>query len=189
MTPWNIRAALLAKHAQHVVLIHFPIALFLTGVLFDLVGSLTPAPKGEASLAPPESLRRPTFVGPRTAAMGPIVAGVRRTGLGLRAADLATVAFWNLTFAAASAIPAAITGLLAWQWELNGRRLKGTLLLHLIFGTTSLLLIACVWFLHQRARRPARQPSALRWPLEIAAAAVVALTGHLGGFLTGVNHP
>ena len=33
MSPWDIRAALLAKHAQHVVLIHFPIALCLTGVL------------------------------------------------------------------------------------------------------------------------------------------------------------
>ena len=36
MNPWDIRAALLAKHAQHVVLIHFPIALFLAGVAFDL---------------------------------------------------------------------------------------------------------------------------------------------------------
>ena len=40
----DIRAALFAKHAQHVVLIHFPIALFLTqqatsrGVLDELIG-------------------------------------------------------------------------------------------------------------------------------------------------------
>jgi hypothetical protein len=32
MNPFDIRSALLAKHAQHVVLIHFPIALFITGV-------------------------------------------------------------------------------------------------------------------------------------------------------------
>jgi len=32
---FDIKAALLAKHAQHVVLIHFPIALFIVGVLFD----------------------------------------------------------------------------------------------------------------------------------------------------------
>jgi len=32
---------LLAKHAQHVVLIHFPIALFLTGVAFDFAARCT----------------------------------------------------------------------------------------------------------------------------------------------------
>jgi uncharacterized membrane protein len=32
---------LLAKHAQHVVLVHFPIALFTTGVAFDWSGRLT----------------------------------------------------------------------------------------------------------------------------------------------------
>jgi uncharacterized membrane protein len=37
VNPLDLRAALLAKHAQHVVLIHFPIALFITAVLFDLV--------------------------------------------------------------------------------------------------------------------------------------------------------
>jgi hypothetical protein len=35
--PFDIKAALLAKHAQHVVLIHFPIALFLAGVAFDFL--------------------------------------------------------------------------------------------------------------------------------------------------------
>jgi uncharacterized membrane protein len=32
-----LKAALLAKHAQHVVLIHFPIALYLSGTLIDFV--------------------------------------------------------------------------------------------------------------------------------------------------------
>jgi uncharacterized membrane protein len=32
---------LLAKHAQHVVLVHFPITLFLTGVVFDLAARRT----------------------------------------------------------------------------------------------------------------------------------------------------
>jgi hypothetical protein len=36
MHPFDLKTALLAKHAQHLVLIHFPIALFLTGVAFDL---------------------------------------------------------------------------------------------------------------------------------------------------------
>ncbi len=36
-SPFDPRSVFLAHHAQHVVLIHFPIALFLIGVLFDLV--------------------------------------------------------------------------------------------------------------------------------------------------------
>ena len=38
MQPFDIRAALLEKHAQHVAIIHFPIALFIVGFIFDLVG-------------------------------------------------------------------------------------------------------------------------------------------------------
>ena len=34
--PFDPKTVLLAKHAQHVVLVHFPIALFLTAVGFDL---------------------------------------------------------------------------------------------------------------------------------------------------------
>ena len=37
MNPFDIKSVLLAKHAQHVVLIHFPIALFIIGVAFDFV--------------------------------------------------------------------------------------------------------------------------------------------------------
>jgi hypothetical protein len=37
MNPFDLRTILLAKHAQHVVLIHFPIALFISGVVFDLL--------------------------------------------------------------------------------------------------------------------------------------------------------
>ena len=33
--PFDPKTVFLAKHAQHVVLIHFPIALFITGVAFD----------------------------------------------------------------------------------------------------------------------------------------------------------
>ena len=35
MNPFDIRTVVLAKHAQHVVLIHFPIALFITAVAFE----------------------------------------------------------------------------------------------------------------------------------------------------------
>ena len=41
---------LLAKHAQHVVLIHSPIALFIMGVTFDLLVPLASAGVGRGSL-------------------------------------------------------------------------------------------------------------------------------------------
>ena len=37
INPFDLKSALLAKHAQHVVLIHFPIALFISSVAFDLL--------------------------------------------------------------------------------------------------------------------------------------------------------
>jgi uncharacterized membrane protein len=36
LNPFDPKTALLAKHAQHVVLIHFPIALYLAGTFFDV---------------------------------------------------------------------------------------------------------------------------------------------------------
>jgi len=41
MNPFDIKSALLARHAQHVVLIHFPIALFMVGVTFDAIAERT----------------------------------------------------------------------------------------------------------------------------------------------------
>ena len=35
--PFDIRTVLFARHAQHVVLIHFPIALYIVAVAFDFV--------------------------------------------------------------------------------------------------------------------------------------------------------
>jgi uncharacterized membrane protein len=34
VNPFDLKTVLLAKHAQHVVLIHFPIALFITAAAF-----------------------------------------------------------------------------------------------------------------------------------------------------------
>src|ERR1700744_4344571 len=36
LNPFDLRNALMAKHAQHVVLVHFPIALCIVGVAFDV---------------------------------------------------------------------------------------------------------------------------------------------------------
>jgi len=100
------------------------------------------------------------------------------------------VAYCNFCGALLAAVPTVLTGLLAGQWELDGRRLKGILLLHLLSGYASLVLIASVWWEHWRFKRGTRdKPPASRWVLEILAVAVVAMTGHLGGFLSGVNHP
>lgn len=148
MHPFDIRAALLAKHAQHVVLIHFPIALFLAGVVFDFL------------------------------------AHWKKQRL------LAAAAYYNFFVAAFTTIPVLITGILAWQWQLEGQRLKGILLMHLIAGCVSSALIWVVWLMHRRARREegAIRPG-YRLPAEAVAVAVVILTGHLGGFLSGVNGP
>jgi uncharacterized membrane protein len=35
--PFDLKAALLAGHAQHPVLVHFPIALFVASVVFDIL--------------------------------------------------------------------------------------------------------------------------------------------------------
>jgi uncharacterized membrane protein len=148
MHPFDLKTVLLAKHAQHVVLIHFPIALFIVGALFDFVAQWT---KRQA---------------------------------------LATAAYYNFTVAAIAAVPVVATGLLAWQWQLEGQRLKGTLLLHLVLGCTSTVLIWLVWWIHFRVQR---KPGALlpiyRLPIEALGVLVVMLTGHLGGFLSGVNAP
>ena len=136
---------LLAKHAQHVVLVHFPIALFITGVAFDLLGRWT-----KRSL-------------------------------------LSQASYYNLLIAAVSTVPVIATGVLAWQFQLEGQKLKGILLLHLILGWASGLLICLVWWLHFRARR---QGATLTWFVafvEVIAVAVVGLTGHVGGFLSGVS--
>jgi len=144
--PFDIKSALLAKHAQHVVLIHFPIALFIAGVAFDFAAQWT------------------------------------------RRQFLAAAAYCNLLAAAVVTVPVLISGVLAWQWQLEGQRLKGILLLHSILGCASSLLIWVVTLIHLRAqRRNGRVLPCYRLLVEAVAVALVILTGHLGGFLSGVN--
>jgi hypothetical protein len=54
LNPFDLKTVLLAKHAQHVVLIHFPIALFIAAVTFDLTAQWTKArrPGGHSLLQP-----------------------------------------------------------------------------------------------------------------------------------------
>jgi uncharacterized membrane protein len=145
LNPFDLKTALLAKHAQHVVLIHFPIALFITGVAFDMIGQWT-----------------------------------KRRGW-------ADAAYYNLLAAAVSTVPVLATGILAWQFQLEGQKLKGVLLLHLVFGWVSSVMIWAIWWVHFRGRRRGMAPPDYRLVIEFLAVGMVALTGHLGGFLSGVN--
>ena len=148
MHPFDIKAAFLAKHAQHVVLIHFPIALFLIGVLFDVLAR------------------------------------------GAKRSMYAAAAYCNLAAAAIATVPVLVTGILAWQFALEGQRLKGILLQHMVLGWVSTVMIWFVFWIHFRARRNGSEtlPS-YRLPIEALVVTVVMLTGHLGGFLSGVNGP
>ena len=147
LNPFDLRTVLLAKHAQHVVLIHFPIALFIGAVAFDLIANWT-----------------------------------KRGGL-------ADAAYYNLLLAAISTLPVLATGILAWQFQLEGQKLKGILLLHLVLACVSSLMIWLVWWVNFRARRRAEALPSYRLAIEYLAVAAVGLTGHLGGFLSGVNGP
>jgi len=148
LNPFDLKSALLAKHAQHVVLIHFPIALFLASAAFDFIGHWT------------------------------------------QKRSLEVVAYCNLLVAAIMSLPVLVTGVLAWRWQLEGQRLKGILLMHLVLGAVSSGLIWLVWWIHFRARRkPGSGLPLYRLPIELGAAAVVVLTAHLGGFLSGINGP
>jgi uncharacterized membrane protein len=146
--PFDLKTVLFAKHAQHVVLIHFPIALFIIGVLFDFLAQWKKQPL------------------------------------------LAAAAYYNLLVAAFATIPVVVTRILAWQWELEGQKLKGILLMHLVMGCLSTVLIWVVWFIHTRISRKQKEVlPGYRLPIEAVAVVIVALTGHLGGFLSGVNGP
>jgi uncharacterized membrane protein len=147
VNPFDLKAALLAKHAQHVVLIHFPIALFIAAVAFDLMAQWK-----------------------------------KRCGL-------AEAAYYNLLAAAISALPVLATGILAWRFQLEGQKLKGLLLLHLVLACVSSVTIWLVCWIHFRARRSAEVLPNYRVLFEFLGVALLALTGHLGGFLSGVNGP
>src|SRR5260370_22549422 len=100
MNPFDPRSVIFAKHVQRVVIVHFPIALFIAGVAFDFIATWT------------------------------------------RRKNLALVAYCNFCGALLAAVPAVLTGFLALQWELDGRRLKGVLTMHLVSGCASILPIA-----------------------------------------------
>jgi uncharacterized membrane protein len=147
INPFDPKTVFLAKHAQHVVLIHFPIALFISAVAFDFIA---------------QRAKRQV---------------------------LADAAYYNLLVAAISTLPVLATGILAWQLQLEGRKLKGILLQHLLLACLSTVMIWLVWWVHFRTRRREEDLPRYRFAIELLGVGIIALTGHLGGFLSGVNAP
>ena len=98
-------------------------------------------------------------------------------------------AYYNLLVAALSTIPVLATGILAWQFQLEGQKLKGILLMHLVLAGVSTVLIWLAWWLHFRAQRTSQALPRYRLPIELLGIVVVAVTAHFGGFLSGVNSP
>lgn len=148
MNPFDLRSALLAKHAQHVALVHFPIALIFVGVAFDLLS-------------------------------------LRKSNLALLRA-----AYYTVIAAAIAALPTVATGILAWQLQFEGIAPRGNLKLHMFLALSSSVLIWLVCWLHIEEQRKFRFHSqGLRLAVEIVAVALTLLTGHVGGFVSGVNGP
>jgi uncharacterized membrane protein len=146
MNPFDLKAALLAKHAQHPVIIHFPIALFIISVAFDLLAIW------------------------------------RRNPM------MAKAAYYNLVAAALTAPVAIASGLTAWQWQLEGAKLKGNLLLHLIFAlsASAMIWLLCAWRVRQR-KFPQPTVGIIYIVLAFATVLLIAIAGHLGGFVSGIE--
>jgi uncharacterized membrane protein len=146
MNPFDLKSVILAKHAQHVALVHFQIALIVVGVLFDLL-----------------SLREQSLA-------------------------LLRAAYYTVLTAAISAVPTIATGLLAWQLQFEGKGPKGNLKLHMILAIASSAMIWLVCWLHiKEQRKPQFNSPGIRVAVELVAVALTMLTGHVGGFVSGVN--
>ena len=145
--PFDVKAALLAGHAQHPVIVHFPIALFIASAVFEILAIWRKQPL------------------------------------------LAAVAYFNLVGAAITVPFAIATGLGAWQWQLEGAKLKGNLELHLICGLTTALLILVLCWLRSRLRAKGDSPRAFYFAVMALGLMMITLTGHLGGIVSGVEAP
>lgn len=145
--PFDLRAALLAPHAQHPVIVHFPIALFIVSVMFEVLALWRKQPAFEL------------------------------------------VAYFNL-FAAAISIPFTIvTGLLAWQWQLEGAALKGNLRIHFAFALTTAAVVLFAFWYRYRLKKNGESPRVSYFTLLAAGLVMITITGHLGGILSGVEAP
>jgi len=148
VSPFDVKTAVFAKSAQHPVIVHFPIALFIISLLFDVLGVWKKNPA------------------------------------------LRTTATYNLIVAAFGGLCAVISGLIAWQWLYGGAELKGNLRLHLIMGIVTTGLLFLLWAIRTRLNKNPNAPlSRVYFILSLIALGLIALTGHIGGILSGVVQP
>jgi uncharacterized membrane protein len=145
--PFDLKAALLAGHAQHPVIVHFPIALFIASAVFDIL-----------------AIWRKELI-------------------------LAAVGYFNLVGAAITVPLTIATGLGAWRWQLEGAALKGNLRLHLIYALVSAAFIVGLCWKRSRIRAKGESPRACYFVVMALGLMMIALTGHLGGILSGVEAP
>jgi uncharacterized membrane protein len=147
INPFSPQALFYPSHAQHPVIVHFPIALFVFSLFLDLFGIRT---------------------GNRT---------------------LNAAAYFNLVAAAVTGLVSVATGLLAWRFAFGGEPLTGDrwLLFHLVLGIVTTILMCLMWAI--RARRPADSAKPLSTAyilIGVMTLAIIALTGHFGGIVSGV---
>jgi uncharacterized membrane protein len=91
---------------------------------------------------------------------------------------LPAAVYFNLLLAAIFTVPVVATGLIAWQLALEGQKLKGILLMHLVLGCITSVLIWLVLWIHLRVRRhPEESLPRYRLPPEAIAVLLVGLTG------------
>ncbi len=104
---------------------------------------------------------------------------------------LAAVAYYNLLAAALFCVPVSGDGRHGLAMATGRTAAERDLLAHLVLARVSCVLI---WLIAGNAdsepsERPRRDSTSLRLPMEVVAAIAIALTAHLGGFLSGVNGP
>ena len=144
-SPFDVVGAIKAKHAQHPIIVHFPIGLFMASLLFYILARLK---KNE----------------------------------GLNAA-----AYYNIVFSAITGVASVISGIVCWQWKLAGDPLVGNLKLHLILGIVTSVLMFVLWGVRKSQTKKVTDPVTIGYLiLAIITVVIIALTGHVGGILSGV---
>ncbi len=101
-------------------------------------------------------------------------------------ASLNSAAYLNLIAATVTSWLSIATGLLAWQIKLRGTPLEGGLRLHLILAIVTSVSLCVLWVVRHKTKTSDRPFAKLYWALAAIAAILVALTGHLGGIISGV---
>ncbi len=147
VNPFSLQALFYPTHAQHPVIVHFPIALFIFSLFLDLLGLRT------------------------------------------RNRALNTAAYYNLVAAAVTGVISVITGLLAWKFAFGLEPLSGDrwLLFHLVLGIMTTVLMCALWAIRVRTAEQSDRPlSRLYIILAVLTLAVISLTGHFGGIVSGV---